>query len=102
MASAEDDAIMARFISDYLGLLDGRVSAIQTGLRARNDMDAEVAMLSLESASTMVGAPELAKIVRQMRKSLERGDRSDLPILVQAMRAEAGSVPGRLLGVSRR
>jgi len=101
MTSTEDDEMMSRFVHDYLDLLDERVLAIDTNLTNGDLMAAEVAMLSLESSSTMVGATELAKIVRQLRVTLGRGDRSQFPHLVHALRAEASAVPGQLLGVYR-
>ena len=101
MVSAEHDAMMSRFVHDYLDLLDERLLAIQTRLTDGNLMAAEVAMLSLESSSTMVGATSLAQIVRQLRAAVGRGERSCVPDLVRALTAEASNVPGQLLGVYR-
>jgi hypothetical protein len=102
MVSAEDDAMMSRFVHDYLDLLDKRVLMIQTSLSDGNAMAAEVAMLSLESSSTMVGAIGLAEIVRHLRAGLARGDRSEFfSDLLGALEAEASNVPGQLLGVYR-
>ena len=93
--------MMARFVHDYLDLLDERLLTIHTKLTDGDLMAAEVAMLSLESSSTMVGATSLAQIVRQLRVALVRGDRSCFPDLVHALDAEASNVPGQLLGVYR-
>lgn len=93
MAPWDDDAMMARFVADYLALLDQRVITIQAQLRAGNDMTAQVAMLSLESTSSMVGAQEMARIVGIMRSELEAGDRTHFVELGQAMVAEALRVP---------
>ena len=101
MVSAEDDAMMSRFVHDYLDLLDERVLTIETNLTDGDLMTAEVAMLSLESSSTMVGATGLAQIVRQLRAALLRGDRSAFPEFLRALKAEASNVPGQLLGVYR-
>ena len=60
MARLEDDAIMARFVRDYLGLLDERVATITAQLESGNDLTAHISLLSLESTSSMVGAKEMA------------------------------------------
>ena len=49
MARLEDDAIMARFVRDYLGLLDERVATITAQLESGNDLTAHISLLSLES-----------------------------------------------------
>jgi hypothetical protein len=96
VATSEDTAMMARFVSDYLGLLDERVHAITCQLESGNDLTAQVSMLSLESTSSMVGAKELAKIVALLRGAVERGQRSTVPALLTAMTAEAARVHERL------
>ena len=94
--ASDDDAIMARFVQDYLALLDQRVSAITTELETGTDLNAHVALLSLESASTMVGATELAKLVALLRSEVERGQRTHIPGLVKAIANEATQLRGRL------
>ncbi len=89
MAYKEDDAIMTRFVRDYVDMLDDRIGAITSSIEARNDMTAHVAMLSLESTSVMVGEKELAKIVGLLRSAIERDQRAVVPALVTAMSAEA-------------
>jgi hypothetical protein len=88
-ASAEDEAIMARFLDDYLALLDARVSSIKEHLDNGEDMTVNVVLLSLESSSSMVGARELATIVSLLRGAVERHERRHVPTLVQAMSNEA-------------
>jgi hypothetical protein len=100
MTTREDDAMMARFVRDYLALLDDRVRAIATELETGNDLTTHVALLSLESTSAMVGEKELAKIVGVMRTAVEQGQRSNLPALMAAMTAEAERVRDRLERVS--
>ena len=97
--ASDDDAIMARFVRDYLAMLDHRVSTITTELESGTDLDAHVALLSLESASTMVGATELAKLVGLLRSEVERGQRTHVVGLVQAITTEAAQLPGRLAPV---
>ena len=97
--ASDDDAIMARFVRDYLAMLDHRVSTITTELESGTDLNAHVALLSLESASTMVGATELAKLVGLLRSEVERGQRTHVVGLVQAITTEAAQLPGRLAPV---
>jgi hypothetical protein len=92
----DDTAIMARFVRDYLELLDQRVTTITGQLESGNDLTAHVSLLSLESTSSMVGAKELAKIVGLLRGAVERGQRTMVPALVRAMTAEAARVPRQL------
>ena len=96
MTTFEDTAIMARFVRDYLGLLDERITAITGQLESGNDLTANISLLSLESTSSMVGAKELAKIAGLLRGAIERGQRSTVPALVAAMTAEAARVHERL------
>ena len=96
VAFREDDAIMARFVRDYVELLDARIAAITTSIESRNDLTAHIALLSLESTSAMVGEKELAKIVGLLRSAIERGQRALVPALVTAMSAEAFAVRDRL------
>ena len=96
MTTREDDAMMARFVRDYVALLDDRVRTIATELESGNDLTAHVALLSLESTSAMVGEKELAKIVGVMRTAVERGQRTGLPALLVAMSTEAERVRDRL------
>ena len=96
VATLEDTAMMARFVRDYLALLDERVNAISCQVESGNDLTAHISMLSLESTSSMVGAKELAKIVGLLRGAVERGQRSTVSALVTAMTAEAARVHDRL------
>lgn len=86
---AEHDAMMARFVHDYLELLDHRVSSIRSHLEQRNFMTAHVALLSLESTSVMVGAHALADAAGRLREAVEKGDRDTLPSLLAVVTAEA-------------
>jgi hypothetical protein len=96
VATFEDTAMMDRFVRDYLGLLDERVTAITGQLESGNDLTADISLLSLESTSSMVGAKELAKIAGLLRGAIARGQRSTVPALVTAMVAEAARVHDRL------
>ena len=96
VARLEDDAIMARFVRDYLGLLDERVATITTQLESGNDLTAHISLLSLESTSAMVGEKELSRIAGVIRGAVERGQKNTVPALVSAMTAEADRVRKRL------
>lgn len=87
---AEHDAMMARFVHDYLELLDHRVSSIRSHLEQRNFMTAHVALLSLESTSVMVGADGLALAAGRLREAVEQGDRDVVPALLAVVDEEAG------------
>ena len=63
--------MMARFRQDYLDLLDGRVATIERLVTQRETERTQVALLSLESSSAMVGASELADAVRRLRLALD-------------------------------
>ena len=92
----QDDAIMARFVRDYLGLLDDRVATITAELESGNELTAHTSLLSLESTSSMVGAKELAGIAGLLRGAVERKQRNVVPGLVQAMTMEAVKVHQQL------
>ena len=89
MAAADEQAMMVRFVVDYLDLLDTRMSTIKTHIASGDDMTANIALLSLESSSSMVGARELATVVGLLRGAVERRERQHLSALVQAMTNEA-------------
>ena len=81
--------MMSRFRQDYLDLLDGRVATIGR-LVAEHQMEAaQVALLSLESSSAMVGASELASAVRELRSALATASPADLDTLVTRLRVGA-------------
>lgn len=93
---SEDDEIMARFVRDYLDLLETRVESVVNELESGSDHEAHVKLLSLESTSRMAGANDLAKVAGQLRSELEGGKRSRVPGLVALMGIEARKVPNRL------
>jgi len=86
---AEHDAMMVRFVHDYLELLDHRVSSIRSHLEQRNFMTAHVALLSLESTSVMVGAGPLADAAGRLREAVERGERGTVEGLLADVETKA-------------
>ena len=86
---ADHDAMMARFVHDYLELLDHRLSSIRNHLDERNFMTAHVALLSLESTSVMVGASALAQAAGRLREAVEQGERDTVPVLLADVAVEA-------------
>ncbi|SEQ09517.1 hypothetical protein [Microlunatus flavus] len=96
----EHDAMMARFVHDYLELLDHRVSSIRHHLDQRNYMTAHVALLSLESTSVMVGAGELAGAAGALREAVEKGERDEVGALLAEVTTEADRARDSL-GASR-
>ncbi len=93
---AEHDAMMVRFVHDYLELLDHRVASIRSHLEQRNFMTAHVALLSLESTSVMVGADELAVTAGRLREAVQRGERDTVDALLAEVAAEATSTRAEL------
>jgi len=93
MTSSERD-MMSRFRQDYLLLLDGRVAAIEqlvggTRVEPAQVEPAQVALLSLESSSAMLGLDDLTAAVRALRRLLERGEDDELAALLRTVRARA-------------
>lgn len=89
-----DTAVVWQFVSDYLDLLEHRVKAVTTAVSAGNAERAEVALLSLESTSLMVGADAIVRAVRPIRAAVSGVDfgaaRSKLPALRRAESADRG------------
>lgn len=98
---ADHDAMMARFVHDYLELLDHRVSSIRNHLEQRNFMTAHVALLSLESTSVMVGAGGLAQAAGRLREAVEQGERDTITELLTEVSTEADHTRHTLAGGSR-
>lgn len=69
-----DDAVVSQFVADYLSLLDRRVAAVSEAVTAGNAERAEVALLSLESASRMVGADRIVDTAGDLRTAVEDRD----------------------------
>ncbi|WP_152363283.1 hypothetical protein [Microlunatus speluncae] len=69
-----DATVVWQFVSDYLDLLDHRMAAVETAITAGNAERAEVALLSLESTSLMVGADAIVRAVRPIRVAVGQGD----------------------------
>lgn len=87
--------MMARFMRDYLVMLDERIDTILEQLEHGNDLNVHVALLSLESSSSMVGATEMARLVNALRDSVEHGQRTMVPALALAIANEAELVHAR-------
>ncbi|MFC7625538.1 hypothetical protein [Microlunatus sp. GCM10028923] len=89
-----DTAVVWQFVSDYLDLLEHRVTAVTSAVSAGNAERAEVALLSLESTSLMVGADAIVRAVRPIRAAVSGIDfgvaRSKLPALRRAQSTDRG------------
>lgn len=68
--TVQERDMMARFRQDYLDLLDDRVHKIGRLVALAQVEPAQVALLSLESSSAMLGLTDLADAVRQLRFAL--------------------------------
>ena len=61
-----DSTIVARFVSDFLNLLDLRVTTVGSLVRSGEVEEARVALRSLETSSVMVGARRLGEVCREL------------------------------------
>jgi hypothetical protein len=75
-----DQAIVDRFVLDFLSLLDERLHRIASHLAARDDAAATVALLSLETTGAMIGAADLVSSVAQLRSAVNEHRRDELDV----------------------
>lgn len=87
--------MMASFRQDYLDLLDGRIARITDLVDAADSEPAVVALLSLESSSSMVGAHDLAAAGRRLRDALGTPG-VDVAALTQELSTQAATARARL------
>lgn len=97
MTPQEQD-MMVCFRQDYLDLLDGRVATIERLVAQQEVEPAQVALLSLESSSAMLGAGDLVAAVRRLRTALDVAPTEELEALTEGMVAEATALARRLAG----
>ena len=65
-----DTAVLERFVSDFLSLLDARLATIGSLVRADDLAAAAVALQSLRTTSAMVGAEALARLAEDFHDHL--------------------------------
>jgi hypothetical protein len=86
----DDYAIVERFVTDYLGLADRRLSGLDELLEADDVEATRLWVLSLETTSAMLGASDVVSAARVVREAVERGQdsaaRQAFPLLQQAVR----------------
>ena len=58
-------------MADYLHLLDGRLATIREHIATKHYEQARIAMLSLESATGMLGVTGLVEPLRELRKVVD-------------------------------
>jgi hypothetical protein len=95
-ADSDDAAIWARFVADYLMLLDQRVGAIRQHLEDGNDRGAQTVLMSLASTSAMLDASELVEVVNRLQKAVDQRLRDELPQLADVLLGEAAALRLRL------
>ena len=88
--------MMVCFRQDYLDLLDGRVATIERLVAHQEVEPAQVALLSLESSSAMLGAGDLVAAVRRLRTALDVASAEELETLSEGMVAAAAAFARRL------
>lgn len=85
-----DDAPVARFVANYLALLDQRIVEIGESIqRARRD-ECITRLLTLETSSHMVGADELSLRAAALRLAVGR-DQADTGMLFAELTRSASS-----------
>ena len=85
-----------RFLADYLGLLDGRLTAIREHIATKHYEEARIAMLSLEAASGMLGAAGLVERLRELRGVVDVCSAPQRLALLSGIESEATRVRHRL------
>jgi hypothetical protein len=95
MTPQEQD-MMVCFRQDYLNLLAGRVATIERLVSHQEVEPAQVALLSLESSSAMLGAGDLVAAVRRLRTALDVAPTEELEALTEGMVTEAAALARRL------
>ncbi|RCK68739.1 MULTISPECIES: hypothetical protein [Desertihabitans] len=82
-----DPQVARDFVGGYLGLIGPRQSRLQDAVRAEEPENAVVALLSLQNASAMVGAQQVAHrcgwLLEQVRELRWTVVRADLPRLTR-------------------
>ncbi len=66
-----DSTIVEKFVVDYLSLLDDRVYRLSRLLHGTDDDATLIAILSLESTSSMIGATEIVTVAPALRAAVE-------------------------------
>ena len=69
-----DATVVRRFIGDYLRLLESRIQRIEHSLEIGDLSAATIALLSLATSSSMVGADDVADAAEQLRQRTAAGN----------------------------
>ena len=69
-----DEAVIQRFVHDYLRLLPSRLSKVQHLMSGADVEATRVAILSLETTSAMLGGVDVALSARALRHAVQSGD----------------------------
>lgn len=69
-----DATVVRRFIGDYLRLLESRIQRIEHSLEIGDLSSATIALLSLATSSSMVGADDVADAAEQLRMRTAAGN----------------------------
>jgi hypothetical protein len=87
-----DEQIVARFVNDYLSLLDSRIATIFADLASDDDEAPLISLLSLETTSVMIGALGVVEAARALRLAVEDNDRSATHALFDALLIETAAL----------
>ncbi len=92
-----DDAAVARFLANYLALLDERIREIGESIRQGRRDECITRLLTLETSSHMVGADELSLRAAALRLAVGR-DQADTGMLFVELGRSASSTRASLAG----
>ena len=95
-------SVVRRFVGDYLRLLESRVQRVEHSLEVGDSATATIALLSLATSSSMVGADDVAQAAEQLRLrtaagnsvAIEDGRRQLISSVQQTQVRLAGLHPG--------
>lgn len=91
-----DPAVVRRFISNYLRLLDTRIERIERDLDGGDLNSATVGLLSLAASSSMLGAEGVAEAAEQLRQHVRAGSTAGLAGVRRSLHRQAGREQHRL------
>lgn len=67
----QNDAAVDRFVTDFLALLDHRLTELDRLVGQVRHQDAATVLLTIQTSSQMIGAHELAMAAADLRQALE-------------------------------
>ena len=94
-----DDLIVARFVHDYLELLDSRLDRLRPLLEGSDADATRLSILSLESSSAMLGATDMVQAAQTLRLAVAASKVNQTQSLLLALNSRAAELRQRLAGL---